>query len=191
MTRGRAADLSFVLDELTGRRRAGVAPSEAAAAVVTRTGVRIDRRRVAVVGHSIGGSSAAETMLRDRRVDAGINMDGTFFPPVTTGLNRPFLMLGAERHGEPGTDLSWDVTWQHLTGWRRWLTVTGTTHSSFTDYSVLGDQVGLPLQPLAGTRCADITRRYVAAFVDTHLRHRTSPLLDGPSSRYPEVVFHP
>jgi predicted dienelactone hydrolase len=176
VTRGRAADLSFVLDELT-RKRAG--------------GVAIDPGRVAVAGHSIGGTSAAEVMLRDQRFDAGVNFDGTFFPPVTTGLRRPFLMVGAAGHGEPGVDESWDVTWQHLTGWRRWITVNQTTHSSFTDYAVLGDQAGLPLQELPGERCAEITRVYVAAFVDRHLRHRPAPLFDGPSAAYPEVVFQP
>lgn len=35
----------------------------------------------------------------------------------------------------------------------------------------------------------DITRRYVRAFFDLHLRHRQQPLLDGPSARYPEVGF--
>ncbi|MEV1289045.1 hydrolase [Micromonospora sp. NPDC049679] len=191
VTRGRAADISFVLDEVTGRHLIGAPRPAGPLAAVTRAGIRIDRDRIAMAGHSIGGASAAETMLRDSRVDAGVNMDGTFFPPITTDLKRPFLMLGAEGHGEPGVDQTWDVTWEHLTGSRLWITVTGTTHSSFTDYAVLGDQVGLPLQPLSGERCAEITRQYVAAFVDRHLRHRPSPLLNGPSARYPEVVFRP
>ncbi|AGZ43212.1 lipase [Actinoplanes friuliensis DSM 7358] len=174
ITSGRAADTSFVLDELTRHRL----PS----------GIRVDATRIAMAGHSIGGTSAAETMLRDRRIDAGINMDGTFAPPLARPLHRPFLMLGAEVHGRPGADPTWDTTWQHLTGWRRWLTVTGTTHASFTDYATIGEQAGLPVQPLSGDRCADLTRTYVAAFMDRHLRHRGT-LLAGPSPENPEVVF--
>ncbi|HLL64447.1 MAG TPA: hydrolase [Micromonosporaceae bacterium] len=176
---GRAADVSFVLDELTSRNtpwRAG------------RT--MIDARRIAMAGHSLGGASAATTMVADHRVDAGVNMDGTFFAPVTR-LDRPFLMLGAEGHGEPGNDRTWDETWSRLAGWRRWISVDGTTHSSFTDYGVLGDQVAMPLQPMAGLRSAEITRSHVAAFVDRHLRHRPAPLLHEPSTRYPEVRFWP
>lgn len=176
---GRAADVSFVLDELTSR----TTPWRAGRAM-------IDARRVAMAGHSIGGASAATTMAVDRRVDAGVNMDGTFFAPIA-GLGRPFLMLGAEEHGEPGNDTTWDETWGNLEGWRRWISVDDTTHSSFTDYAVLGDQAGLPLQAMAGLRSAEITRNHVAAFVDRHLRHRQAPLLHGPSTVYPEVRFWP
>ncbi|MCZ7435653.1 hypothetical protein O7598_04535 [Micromonospora sp. WMMC241] len=177
VARGRAADLAFTLTQLTTHRLPG--------------GVRLDPSAVAVAGHSIGGASAAVTMLSDRRFDAGINMDGTFFPPVTTALNRPFLMLGNPGHDSAGGDDSWLTTWRHLTGGRRWLTVTGTTHSSFTDFAVLGDQAGIPVQPLPGGRCAEITRAYVAAFLDRTLRHRPAPLMSGPSPAYPEVIWQP
>nr|MDT0659575.1 hypothetical protein [Micromonospora sp. DSM 115978] len=174
---GRATDVSFVIDRLTGRRPAWSGAH------------RIDRRRIAMVGHSLGGAATAEAMLVDPRIRAGVNLDGTFFPGPPTGFDRPFLLLGAEAHGRPGADESWDRAWSNLAGWRRWLSVTGTVHSSFTDYPVLADQVGLAMQPLAGDRCAEITRGYVAAFVDRHLRHRPAPLLDGPAAHYPEVLF--
>ncbi|WP_033346296.1 alpha/beta hydrolase family protein [Catenuloplanes japonicus] len=174
ITEGRAADVSFVLDELSSRRD-----------------VRADWSRVAMAGHSIGGSSAAETMLRDRRVDAGVNIDGTFFPPVSRALDRPFLMLGAENHGEPGNDASWDATYPHLTGWKRWITVAGTTHSSLTDYGILSDRVDVPLQTLDGDRCAEIAADYVAEFVGRHLKGRPAPLLRGPDAAHPEVLFWP
>ncbi|MET0423872.1 MAG: hydrolase, partial [Actinoplanes sp.] len=173
LTRGRAADLAFTLTTLTSRRLPG--------------GVHLDPSRVAVAGHSIGGSSAARTMLLDRRFDAGLNIDGTFFPPVTTALNRPFLMLGTEYHGAASPDETWLTTWQHLTGWRRWLTVAGTEHGSFTDYAVLADQAGLPTPPLSGSRSAEITRAYVGAFLDRTLRHQPTPLMSGPSPAFPEV----
>jgi predicted dienelactone hydrolase len=166
----RARDVSFVLDALHGT---------------------YNPHSVAMVGHSMGGSATASTMLTDRRVDVGVNIDGTFHPAVPdNGLGRPFLMLGAEQHGTPGDDDSWTDTWANLTGWRRWLAVTGTDHLSFTDYAPLGDQAGTPIQPLPGVRCLEITRRYVAAVVDRHLRFRFNPLLVGPSPRYSEVVFH-
>ncbi|GAA2639804.1 hypothetical protein [Paractinoplanes durhamensis] len=39
-----------------------------------------------------------------------------------------------------------------------------------------------------GARCAEITRAYVAAFLDRTLRHRPAPLMNGPSAAYPDVV---
>ncbi|MFJ8863365.1 alpha/beta hydrolase family protein [Streptomyces sp. NPDC102451] len=183
---GRAADLSFVLDRLTGPR-----PAWADSRM-------IDRRRVAAVGHSIGGSAAASTMLADPRVDAGINMDGTFFEPLPpSGIGgRPFLMLGTDTGHHPGSlDTSWAEGWQNLDGWKRWLTVKGSGHFTFTDLPGLAEQLGLPVDPeapLSGTRSMQITRGYVAAFLDQHLRGRHQHLLDGPAPGNPEVVFqHP
>ncbi|MDR7274730.1 alpha/beta hydrolase family protein [Catenuloplanes atrovinosus] len=166
----RAADVSFVLDDLAARRD-----------------VPADWSRVAMAGHSMGGNAAAQTMVRDRRVDAGVNLDGGFYPAVTR-LDRPFLMVGAEER-RPGTLESWDTSWANLTGWRRWITVTGTTHSSFTDYGLLGEQAGLPLQTMPGARITEITTEYVAQFAGRHLRGEPAPLLRGPHPDYPEVLF--
>ncbi|WP_250291086.1 alpha/beta hydrolase family protein [Streptomyces atroolivaceus] len=179
---GRAADLSFVLDRLTGPR-----PSWDDARM-------IDRRRVAAVGHSIGGSGAASAMLADPRVDAGVNMDGTFFEQIPrSGLGeRPFMMLGTTFHSPGGEDESWDQGWQRLDGWKRWIGVEGSGHSSFTDVPVLEDRMGVTLDPtvtLTTDRQVTITRDYVGAFLDQHLRGRHQPLLDGPTPGNPEVVF--
>ncbi|MEU1491539.1 alpha/beta hydrolase [Streptomyces sp. NPDC005776] len=183
---GRAADLSFVLDRLTGTHPAW------------KSARMIDRHRVAAAGHSIGGSAAASAMLADPRFDAGVDMDGTFFEPVPrSGIgNRPFLMLGTDAGHHPGSlDGSWDEGWRHLDGWKRWLTVKGSGHFTFTDNPELAEQLGLPVDPeapLSAGRSTRITRDYVAAFLDRHLRDRPQPLLDGPTPGNPEVVFqHP
>ncbi|MFE1552946.1 alpha/beta hydrolase family protein [Streptomyces sp. NPDC058718] len=178
----RAEDVSFVLDELTGdhlgRRTAG------------RVGALVDEDRVAMVGHSAGGFSTIPAMLRDDRIAAGVNMDGNFRFLNDAPLDRPVLMLGKPSHVPGGQDPTWDETWHELTGWKRWLSVDGTDHLSFTDLAPLAQQLGRPLQDLAGDRVDAVTRAYVVAFVDTHLRGRDVPLLDGPSARFPEVRFH-
>ncbi|MFJ3921889.1 alpha/beta hydrolase family protein [Streptomyces sp. NPDC090022] len=180
---GRAEDVSFVLDRLTGPR------------ATWRYAQLIDARRIGMAGHSIGGASAAATMAADRRVDAGVNMDGTFFTPLPEGGldGRPFLMLGADPALRPPgpPDTSWDETYQRLDGFKRWLEVKGTGHFAFTDTPVLGDQIGYsdPGSPLSGTRSLRITRAYVGAFFDQQLRGIPQPLLNGPSAAHPEVVF--
>lgn len=176
--RSRAADVSFVLDRLLG------------ASPPWRDAARIDPTRIAMVGSSLGGASSAETMLGDARVDAGANLDGTMFAPLPpSGLSRPFLFLGQPAHRPGGEDPTWDRDWSRLLGWKRWLTVTGAVHASFTDYDLLAEQIGVDLgSDLAGVRTVDITRRYVRAFLDRHLRGRPQPLLDRASARYPEVV---
>ncbi|WP_405834168.1 MULTISPECIES: alpha/beta hydrolase family protein [unclassified Streptomyces] len=174
----RAEDISFVLDELTGARSAW------------KHGVPIAPDRVAVVGHSAGGFSTIPAMLRDPRVKAAVNMDGKFHFPNGIPLDRPFLMLGNPGRVPGNTETSWDETWTELTGWKRWLTVDDTDHLSFTDLAPLAKQVGMPLQRLDGDRVDTVTRTYVTAFVETHLRGRSTPLLDGPTARFPEVRFH-
>ncbi|REE97868.1 alpha/beta hydrolase family protein [Thermomonospora umbrina] len=175
---GRAADVSFVLDELTGSR-----PEWRGSAL-------IDASRIAMVGKSIGGAAAMATMIKDPRVRAGINMDGTMYAPIPqNGMSRPFMYLGApDHHGPGGGDRSWDRDWPSMTGWKRWLTVTGSRHQTFTDLPVLAEHFGHDLgQDLTAARSVEITRAYVRAFVDLHLRHRRQPLLNGPSARFPEV----
>ncbi|MFF8278877.1 alpha/beta hydrolase family protein [Streptomyces lateritius] len=174
----RAQDVSFVLDELTGEHPAW------------KGGAVIDKDRIAMIGHSAGGFSTVPAMLRDHRIKAAVNMDGNFRFPNDSRLNRPMLMLGKPSHAPGGQDPTWDETWSELTGWKRWLSVDRTEHLSFTDLAPLAKQLGSPLQELDGDRADAITRAYVAAFVDTHLRGRTAPLLDGPSARFPEVRFH-
>lgn len=171
ITASRAVDISFVLDE-----------------VLARYGRLIDPSRIAMAGHSIGGAAAATTMLADPRVDAGVNMDGSFQPALTQDLSRPFLLVSAEDRS-PGQRPDWDATWPHLTDWRRWLHVPGAGHSSLSDVAVSAEWLGLPPTAITGTRIVKIMREYVGAFIDLHLRHRPRPLLDGPSPRFPEVHF--
>ncbi|MFD1535976.1 alpha/beta hydrolase family protein [Nonomuraea guangzhouensis] len=169
----RAADVSFVLDELTRAHSTW----------------KIDPARIAMAGHSAGGASAVGAMLKDSRVRAGIDIDGTAFVPVPeSGLARPFLFLGTQAKHSPGGDVTWDAAWKNLAGWKRWLVVAGAEHVSFTDIAVLGEQIGIYRNTaLPPARSMEITRTYVAAFFDLHLRAKPQPLLNGPSSRFPAV----
>jgi dienelactone hydrolase len=175
----RAADVSFVLDRLTGPHPAW------------RGGRLIDTSRIGMSGHSAGGAAAIAAMQRDPRVRAGIDMDGTTRDLVTaSGFARPFMFLGTQAAHSPGEDPTWDHDFGLMTGWKRWLVVAGTVHASFTDLTLLGDQVGVDSgATTSGAQSMRITRRYNLAMFDLHLRHRPQPLLDHPSNRYPEVII--
>jgi len=186
---GRAADVSFVLNELTGTHRAWPGAG------------LIDPSRIAMAGHSAGGAAAIAAMLADSRIRAGIDMDGATAAPIPAeGLSRPFLFLGKPSYtpgsagGLPGKAggpvRTWERDWKLLTGWKRWLLVAGAQHASFTDLALLADQVGIDIgASLPGARSLDITRAYVRAFFDQHLRGKPQSLLDQPSPSYPEVTF--
>jgi predicted dienelactone hydrolase len=179
----RARDISFVLDQTTGRH------------AVWRHARLIDPERIGIAGHSIGGATAATAMAADPRIRAGVNMDGTFRVPVpTTGLGgRAFLLLGTQADHAPGRDHTWDRDWPNLDGWKRWLTVAGAQHTSFTDAPILEHLLGIPdSTELPAHRALEITRAYITAFFDLHLKSTPQPILNGTSTNNPEVTFeHP
>jgi dienelactone hydrolase len=193
---GRAADVSFVLGELTGAH-----PACPGAAL-------IDPSRMAMAGHSLGGAATIAAMLADSRIQAGIDMDGSTAAEIPDeGLARPFLFLGKASNYTPGSGgdipartrewklrrsavVTWERDWARMTGWKRWLVVAGAVHASFTDLALLAEQTGIDIEAgLSGARSLDITRAYVRAFFDQHLRGTPQALLDQPSPRYPEVTF--
>ena len=196
MAAGRAADVSFVLSELTGAH-----PAWEGAGL-------IDPSRMAMAGHSAGGAAAIAALLADSRILAGIDMDGATHAWIPDdGLARPFLFLGKQSNYTPGSGgavtpgtrewklrrgavITWERDWELLTGWKRWLVVAGAVHASFTDLGLLADQFGIDIGAgIPGARSLDITRAYVLAFFDQHLRGRPQALLDQPSPHYREVTF--
>ncbi|MFI6904605.1 alpha/beta hydrolase family protein [Nonomuraea sp. NPDC050394] len=174
----RAADVSFVLDRLTGDGPAWKGSS------------LIDPSKIAMAGQSMGGAGAVAAMVKDSRVRAGIDMDGTTYARIPKGgLARPMLFLGSAGHKPGGRDISWDRDWKLLTGWKRWLVLPGGDHQSFTDVPLLAGALGMELPgSLTAARSAELTRTYVRAFLDLHLRAEPQPLLERPSPRHPEVT---
>ncbi|MFF0393027.1 alpha/beta hydrolase family protein [Kitasatospora sp. NPDC004615] len=174
----RAKDTSFVLDQLTTR---------------PRYAHLIDHTRIGMAGHSSGGAATVPALLSDPRIRGGVDLDGSMdYPVPATGLQgKPFLLIGNSADGQE--DPSWTTGWPRLDGWKRWLTLNGSDHNTFTDYSLFFEQLGLPHEPGATidpTRGLQLTRQYVAAFFDLHLKDLPQPLLDGPAAANPEIAFH-
>ncbi|WP_158647483.1 alpha/beta fold hydrolase [Actinoplanes sp. ATCC 53533] len=174
MTEVRAADLRFVLDEL-GIARAGV------------------------FGHSLGGATAARVVHDDPRAVAGINIDGT--PYGSAALGKPFMLVAAESTTHE-SDPAWAAFADGLRGWRREIQVARARHLAFHDTVLLAPAlpritgatpalVAEAYGVIDARRAVKVTRAYVRAFFDLHLRRRHGPLLDGPSRRYPDVTFVP
>jgi hypothetical protein len=197
----RDKDMRFALDELTALDH-GANPDAGHRALPDGLRGAMNLNEVGMLGMSLGGATAAATMLDDSRIKAGIDMDGTLHGPVvTTGLSRPFMLLSSADHSRDN-DPSWASFWSASTGWKRDLELLGSTHASYFDGEVLFPQLAgvLGLTPkrlasLIGTihpaRAIAVESAYVAAFFDRHLRHHPEHLLDGPSPRFPEMVFVP
>ncbi|MEV4061429.1 alpha/beta hydrolase family protein [Nonomuraea dietziae] len=192
--RVREEDMRFVLDQLA---RLGRGDNPDAERRRLPAGLRggLDLTRVGALGHSMGGATAAQLTHGDRRVDAGVNLDGGFRGSVaTTGVAKPFLQIAAENHTR-ASDPSWKSFWDRSTGWKRELRFTGTAHYSFSDAEAvvpqLAGELGVPAGDIIGTvdprRAVTAQRAYVSAFFDLHLKGRRTTLFDGLSSRFPEV----
>ena len=180
----RIADLRFVLDELVAGSRA-------------RTGLlsgRIATAKVGVLGHSLGGATTAAAMLVDRRIRAGVDLDGSIWGRVAAkGLDRPFMLVVGD---DAGGRLTPDQArfFQRLRSSRYALRLRGAGHFTFTDLPLFRNAFpGLDRAFSIGTidplRAHQALGDYVSAFFDQSLRHQREPLLDGPSPAYPEVVF--
>jgi dienelactone hydrolase len=170
LTQGRAADVSFVLNELTHSKKwAGL----------------IDPKRIGMAGHSIGGASTIPTMVADTRIKAGIDIDGSTMVPLTApGLSRPFMFVSHQHAAvticAPGNDV-WERDWTQMTGWKRWIEVAGTQHASFTDVGLFADEIGVDFgATTSAARTQAITRAYVNAFFDQHLRGKPQAPLAEP-----------
>ncbi|MDL4773076.1 alpha/beta hydrolase family protein [Actinomadura xylanilytica] len=202
--RVREADTKFVLNQLT-KLNAGKNPDAEHRRLPQGLRGGLDLARTGMFGHSLGGDTAAEVMAQDRRIRAGVDLDGSIIGPVkSTGLDRPFMLMGNATHGRDN-DSSWEDFWANLRGWRLDLRLRDSAHHTYTDLSPLSQQIAKarPLSPQViakieaaiGTVDADravaAQRAYLGAFFDLHLRHRDGDLLKSPSPRYPEIEFIP
>ncbi|MGW2403085.1 alpha/beta hydrolase family protein [Streptomyces sp. NPDC001739] len=194
-----AADIRFVLD-CVEELAAGRNPDADGRSLPEGLTSAIDPRRIGMFGWSKGGTATARVLLDDRRVRAGLSLDGPMLPTVTGDLDRPFMMMTARftRPQEPSVA----EFWTHLRGWRLNIQAEGAVHSSYGDNQVLFPQLAKvvkmtdqQLRALIGTlapaRAVRIQQAYPLAFFDLHLRHRRGHLLDGPSRAFPEVTFLP
>ncbi|GAB3568002.1 lipase [Amycolatopsis endophytica] len=207
MMRERALDTGFVLDQLEVLHSGGN-PDAAHRALPAGLGRTLDLSRVGMFGHSMGGFTAAEAMLGDRRIDAGANLDGSMDPASgqasARGADRPFLLMGGGTSaGAPHTHrhaADWAAFWANSTGWKRDVHLPTAEHGSFTDAQVLVPQIGrritLPSEEVAaaiGTidprRSVAAQRDYLAAFFALHLRGWPTDLFDRPS--HPDVRLVP
>ena len=168
---GRVADLTLVIDRLSGLP---------AGSIGSRVAARIDTGRIGVFGHSMGGVTAGAFCLADARCRAGLNLDGIpqYGAMIDQTMPRPFLMVYSARPGRAGAS---DVIYRRATATYYRVDVGGTLHLDFSDMNFWGG----PLRArgaygtIAPARAADITRQIVREYFDQELLGQASPLLGG------------
>jgi dienelactone hydrolase len=193
-----ARDVSFTLDQLASLDRAD---SDHV------LGGRLDLERVGLVGHSFGAVVGGEACHLDPRVGAGL-LEEAFMPAdvVGAGLRQPIMFLTRDADsmrlerrtagGWPETDIRETLdtmrdVYERLPGEGYFVEVPNMFHLDMTDAALLAPFVPWPglAGPIGADRAHAIINAYTLAFFDRELRHRPAPLLDGPSERFPEVLF--
>ncbi|KAE8143463.1 Alpha/Beta hydrolase protein [Aspergillus pseudotamarii] len=159
----------------------------------------LELEKVAIVGHSFGGATAAAAMLNETRFAGGLNLDGALWGPVLEeGLDRPFINFGQAKITPEGND-SWEKIWPRLRGFKRLLRLSESVHLTFTDFPLIRDASGWPvnvkqgaselLGSLSGLRVRAILTEYIVASATFFVTGERSKLLDRPSGDYPEVRY--
>lgn len=180
-----------------------------------RFGGKLDLSRLGIIGHSFGGATAADFCLLDARCTAGINLDGTLWGEAgTQGVAKPFMQIFSDHTvmtceeivaagGAPSVEACQASADMMQNGWQNVfesaevgydVTIAGSVHNNFTDDGFLVPVIPPLAAYLAGAtidpeRAWRVTADYALAFFGKYLNGEDSPLLDAPSSDYPEVTF--
>jgi hypothetical protein len=187
----RAQDVSFVLDTLKVE----------------------DEGEALMFGQSFGGAASATSMLRDKRIRAGANIDGAMFGPVlSVPLGSPtqkqaYLLWGSDGHNS-SSDAGWGQFWDTLgkaehegfVDYRKEMSISKSVHGSYWDLNILVDVAGVRenlsdealmlIGPIEGARIWKILGKYLSSFFDYALGRRSEYVgFKRPIREFPEVVL--
>ncbi|GAB3493276.1 alpha/beta hydrolase family protein [Nocardiopsis coralliicola] len=205
----RVADAGFALDALDDAAGGGTGGARSGTAIPPEVAASLDLERVGMFGHSAGGLTAAEAMLADARIDAGVNLDASIAYHVgdevwaaatVHGADRPFLLLrggwssgtGARTTSRESPDMR--LFRENSAGPVSEVYLAEAEHMSFIDTQWMVPQLasgagaGGPAwdtSVLASVGSIDperslaAQRRVLANFFDAELRGADQPLMEG------------
>lgn len=171
---------------------------------------RLDLDRIGMFGHSYGGATAVQMLMKDARIKAAINMDGTLYgdPIPGTGLTKPYLQMNGEKSidksvfdnkldqaiaqsGKTKEDYEefWEETVRRRTnalqGGGYTMTILHTSHMSYTDFHLFS-----PLLPNPGEDPRWVHRiinEVSVTFFDQYLKGAPNSDMDQLAEKYPDI----
>ena len=193
-----AQDVSFTLDQL-----ASINNSDPKSIL---TG-KLDLKHTGMFGMSLGGMVGAEACSKDPRFRACLIEDVAMTADVVQkGLQQPGMWITRpadtmrlerqEAGGWAEKDISQTQTtmravYNSLPEDGYFVQVPGMFHIDLTDLTYLSPifpTIGFS-GPIGAQRAHDIVNAYSVAFFDKHLKGASTPLLNGPATQFPEVLF--
>ena len=148
----------------------------------------IDMSKVGIVGHSMGGTTAALATKEERRILAGVNLDGSTFPGMNEDirpvpLNKPLLFIATEEHAaDPGARAREYSGSESNT---YYVVVPGSDHMSFSDKRLIQSYLSSEPQPNSRSLESSVltieaARSLVEEFLGKYLKGDSAPSLDLP-----------
>ena len=151
---------------------------------------QIDLSKVGIVGHSMGGTTAALATKDDPRILAGVNLDGSTYPGMNGDLrpielHKPLLFMATEEHASDPATHAREYAGSEANTY--YVVVTGSDHMGFSDAGLLDARFSgeTPSNNAAYERAlltSELTRSLVEEFFGKYLKHSSAPELD--------VLFH-
>jgi len=141
--------------------------------------------RIGIVGHSMGGTTAALATSEEPRILAGVNLDGSTYPGMNADVrpipvHKPFLFLATEEHAAGETRAREYIGSESNT---YYVVVARADHMSFTDAGLISSRFKRDVKPddaaFEQARLTSIlTRSLVEEFFTKYLKAGVAPDLD-------------
>jgi predicted dienelactone hydrolase len=148
-------------------------------------GGQIDMSKIGIVGHSMGGTTAALATKEEPRILAGVNLDGSTFPGMNgdvrpVELHKPLLFVATEEHAS-GEGRAREYSGSESDSY--YVVVPGTDHMSFSDKRLVQGHFSLePRSNISSLEsallAAETTRFLVEQFLGKYLQGKPAPGLD-------------
>jgi dienelactone hydrolase len=155
----------------------------------------IDTENVTCIGYSAGGATAAEICVEDKRIKAGININGVLYGDAwKDSIGCPFLYINADYSSPKKAEIDmlggqrvidslmqfYDyrklLFSQNSTSDFYELTLASTTHHNFSDYALISQEYCGRTNP---KKCLQLTYRYVLLFLNKFQKSQSSAELDN------------
>ncbi len=148
----------------------------------------IDLAKIGIVGHSMGGTTAALAAKEERRILAGVNLDGSTYAGMNNDLrpvelHKPLLLIATEEHASDPETHGREYSGSESNTY--YVVVPGSDHMSFTDARLIQEQFSSEAQPTSGSLelerallTVESTRALVEEFLGKYLKGDAAPGLD-------------
>jgi len=166
-------DLSFFLDQIKGINESnGILKG------------KMDINRIGALGMSLGGVVTSEICLHDRRVKAGISMDGGMYGSLLEEkMNVPFMFLSGKRFAGCGPLFS-DKSAKDCYAFA----IKNADHYNFTDHALFPyPMIQFMLGTIDGKRALEITNALVLSFFKKYLENKKEVNLLTEAAKFPEI----